>query len=183
MKHYVAFLRAINVGGHTVTKDRLLAVFSSLGLTDGETFLASGNVLFATQVSTASKLEGKIASALESALGYEVATFLRTQDEVFDAMACRPFPPKELSRGVAYNIGFLAKALTAEQSKKLAALRTENDSLVAVGREIHWLCQTRQSESSFNGGKLERNLGLKVTFRSESSLNKLLSRWRARSSG
>ena len=46
MPRYVAFLRAINVGGHIVKMDQLRKLFTQLGLTDVETFIASGNVLF-----------------------------------------------------------------------------------------------------------------------------------------
>ena len=41
---YAAFLRAINVGGHVVKMDQLRRLFESLGFSDVETFIASGNV-------------------------------------------------------------------------------------------------------------------------------------------
>ena len=43
MTRYIAFLRAINVGGHTVKMDQLRALFEELGLSNVETFIASGN--------------------------------------------------------------------------------------------------------------------------------------------
>ena len=46
MTKYIAFLRAINVGGHTVKMDRLRGLFESLGVLNVETFIASGNVIF-----------------------------------------------------------------------------------------------------------------------------------------
>ena len=46
MSRYLAFLRAINVGGHTVKMDALRHIFESLGFTSVETFIASGNVIF-----------------------------------------------------------------------------------------------------------------------------------------
>ena len=46
MTRSVAFLRGINVGGHRVTKEQLVAPFAGLGCGDLDTFLASGNVLF-----------------------------------------------------------------------------------------------------------------------------------------
>ncbi len=173
MTQYVAFLRAINVGGHTVTKDRLIAIFESLGLTQVETFIASGNVIFATGKVARATLEKKIATALEQKLGYEVATFLRTDEEIAEILKAQPFSQKMFSTAAAYNIGFLHNELDSGQQKKLVAFRTEIDELAAVGREVHWLCRKKQSESTFNGGKLERALGLKVTFRSQSSLTKL----------
>ena len=46
MPRYIAFLRAINIGGHTVKMDDLRQLFESLQFTSVETFIASGNVIF-----------------------------------------------------------------------------------------------------------------------------------------
>ena len=49
MPRYIAFLRAINVGGHnTVKMDFLRQLFESLGFSNVETFIASGNIVFET---------------------------------------------------------------------------------------------------------------------------------------
>ena len=58
MTRYIAFLRAINVGGHVVKMDALRRLFESLGFSNVETFIASGNVLFETNLN--SDLEKKI---------------------------------------------------------------------------------------------------------------------------
>ena len=81
MPRYIAFLRAINVGGHTVKMDRLRQIFDSLGFSNVETFLASGNVVFETTAQDTAALETRITAGLRAALGYEVATFLRTPAE------------------------------------------------------------------------------------------------------
>jgi len=46
MPRYVAFLRAINVGGHVVTMAQLKRAFEAVPLASVETFIASGNVIF-----------------------------------------------------------------------------------------------------------------------------------------
>ena len=81
MARLFAFLRAINVGGHTVTMDKLRRTFEELGLFDVETFIASGNVMFNSPGTSLSGLERKIAARLEESLGYEVVTFIRTAPE------------------------------------------------------------------------------------------------------
>ena len=82
MQRYIAFLRAINVGGHTVKMDALRVLFESLGFINVETFIASGNVLFETPDGDPQEMETKIEACLRSALGYEVATFIRTRAEL-----------------------------------------------------------------------------------------------------
>jgi uncharacterized protein (DUF1697 family) len=60
MPRYVAFLRAINVGGHIVKMDYLRSLFEELGFTNVETFIASGNVVFDSSYKNPASLEKKI---------------------------------------------------------------------------------------------------------------------------
>src|SRR6185369_8391120 len=60
MPKYVAFLRAINVGGHVVKMDQLRALFEALGFANVETFIASGNVIFDSKSKNVAALERKI---------------------------------------------------------------------------------------------------------------------------
>ena len=78
MFRFIAFLRAINVGGgRTVKMQSLRQVFESLGFSRVTTFIASGNVVFETTTKKTRALERKIERALKTALGYEVRTFVR----------------------------------------------------------------------------------------------------------
>ena len=51
MSRYIAFLKAINVGGHNVKMDQLRKIFESMQFKNVETFIASGNVIFETESS------------------------------------------------------------------------------------------------------------------------------------
>jgi len=82
MPKYVAFLRAINVGGHTVKMDHLRLIFEAMGLKNVETFIASGNVIFDSTAKNSKALESKIEEFLQERLGYQVATFIRSTSEV-----------------------------------------------------------------------------------------------------
>jgi uncharacterized protein (DUF1697 family) len=60
MSKFVAFLRAINVGGdRTVKMQSLRQVFESLGCSRVTTFIASGNVVFDTTTKRTKTLERK----------------------------------------------------------------------------------------------------------------------------
>ena len=80
---YVAFLRGINVGGRNVKKADFIAPFEAAGFTGVETFIASGNVIAST-VSRAkpAALESALEHQLKMALGFDTATFLRSDSEV-----------------------------------------------------------------------------------------------------
>jgi uncharacterized protein (DUF1697 family) len=168
---YVAFLRAINVGGHTVKMDRLRAEFDALGFRDVETFIASGNVLFAAASGDPSTLEHRIEERLEKTLGYPVATFLRTPEELAAVVGYEPFPERDETTGLW--VGFLKSELSREARDKLVAFRTEVDELESRGREAFWMCRTRFSESKVSGAKMEKALAMPATFRNVTTVRKL----------
>ena len=177
MPRYIAFLRAINVGGHTVKMDHLREIFESLGFANVETFIASGNVVFETTVEDVAGLEARIASALQAALGYEVATFIRTETELARIAAHEAFPQAQLAAAYALNIAFLAAPLDAEAVRKLMALKTAIDDFAAHEREIYWLCLKKQSESSFSNAILEKTLGRQSTLRGANTVEKMAAKY------
>ena len=179
MPRYIAFLRAINVGEHTVKMDRLRGIFESLGFANVETFIASGNVVFETAAMDAAALETRIASALQAALGYEVATFLRTDAELARIVAHEAFPPSHLDAAQALNIAFLAAPLDAESVRKLMALKTAIDDFATHEREIYWLCRKKQSESTFSNAVLEKTLRRQATFRGGNTVQKMAAKYAA----
>jgi uncharacterized protein (DUF1697 family) len=114
MTTYVAFLRGINVGGHTVKMDALRELLSQLGLSDIRTFIQSGNVFFASS-ELPEHLERRIAEHLEQALGYAVPTFVRTipqLEKVIDFTEFRDIEPKEDERHMVLFTSHREKVVT-----------------------------------------------------------------------
>ena len=141
MSRYIAFLRALNVGGHTVKMEALRALFEGLGFAGVETFIASGNVIFQTRARGDAKLEGKIEAQLHQALGYEVKAFVRSDAELAAIARYQPFKPALMKQAVALNVAFLAEPLDQEAERKLQPFRTGIDEFHAHGRELYWLCR------------------------------------------
>lgn len=163
-------LRAINVGGRVVRMERLRGLFGGLGFEDVETYIASGNVLFTCRSRSTRTLELKIEKRLMAALGFEVATFIRTGAEVAAIARRQPFSAPRIRSAGAYCVGFLAEPLDAASRKALMALRTAIDEFDVNGREVYWLCRTRQGESTFSNAIMERALGVRSTFRAMSTV-------------
>src|SRR5688572_12009974 len=117
---YIAFLRAINVGGHTVKMTRLRALFEDLGLSNVETFIASGNVIFESAAKDVRALEKKIEAHLRKALGYEVKTFIRSAAELQEVAQHDPFSQGEMEgEGNVLYIGFVGASPEQEATRKL----------------------------------------------------------------
>ncbi len=173
----VAFLRAINVGGaHVVKMDALRAHFEALGFTNVETFIASGNVVFASRATDLAAIERKIEKGLQSALGYEVKTFVRTEAEVAAVAAHKPFAAAAMKSCAALNVGFLAAALDPVAVKTLMALKTEIDDFHVNGREVYWICMKRQSGSTMNNARFEKLVKASTTFRGVNTIARLVER-------
>jgi uncharacterized protein (DUF1697 family) len=177
MPRQVAFLRAINAGGHTVTMAELHTQFEALGFTGVETLGASGNVLFESRSTAPVALERKIERQLERALGYEVATFLRSDAELAEIARFAAFPAAQREAARAFNVGLLKAELGAPARARVTGLETELDALRVRGRELFWLCRVKQSESSFSNAVPERALGIRATFRSMSTIAKLAAKY------
>jgi uncharacterized protein (DUF1697 family) len=177
MPRLVAFLRAINVGGHTVTMDELRKHFREAGFGDVETFIASGNIVFESSAGPGPALERRIADRLARALGYDVATFVRTADEVRAIARHEPFTAAARAGAGALVVGFLAGPLAPAGRKALMALRTGIDDFEVHGREFYWLCRKKQSESTFSNAVFERALAVQTTFRQATTVARLAAKY------
>jgi uncharacterized protein (DUF1697 family) len=175
---WVAFLRAINVGGHTVTMAALRGHFEALGCRGVETVIASGNVVFEASSKSPAALEKKIAAHLEARLGYAVATFLRTPAELAAVAARAPFPRSELDApGHGLYIGFLAAEPDPAARKRVLGLGSEVDALGLEGRELYWLRRGRFSDSKMSGNALERALGQPATLRNATTVRRMAAKF------
>lgn len=169
MPRYVALLRGLNVGGHRVKMDRLRALFGEMGFAGVSTFIASGNVLFEAGSAGADALERRIEAHLEAALGYAVATFLRTPEELAAAAALDPFPGSGAERTLM--VSFLKRAPDEALRARLDALRTPGDDFRVEGREVYWLTGERMSDSPV-GAQVAKALS-GGTMRNATSVRKL----------
>ena len=176
MPRYVAFLRAVNVGGRIVKMDELRRLFAGAGFADVETFIASGNVIFATTAKPGPALEARIEGALKKALGYEVPAFVRSLDDVVTAAGRSLFPEKDVAAAGALLVGLLKPPVDPAAQKRLNALDPTQHTFKIADNELYWLCKVKQSETKLTAGQIERALGGAATFRAISSLRKLVAR-------
>ncbi|HYU79264.1 MAG TPA: DUF1697 domain-containing protein [Vicinamibacterales bacterium] len=172
MPRYVAFLRAINVGGHVVKMDRLRQAFTAMRFSNVATFIASGNVIFESPAAPDEALETRIETALEKELGYDVATFVRSGAEVTRIAACEAYKASELGDAVLY-IGLLKEPLAAREKKIVESLQSPVDQLRVDKREIYWRASKSFRDAIFSPARLEKALGQAATFRNANTFRKL----------
>jgi uncharacterized protein (DUF1697 family) len=162
---YLAFLRAINVGGRTVKMTDLKRHLEEAGHAEVSTFIASGNVILSSS-KTPAALEKQLESDLEKALGYRVDVFVRTTDEIKAIAKADPFQGKE----GRVHIAFLKKAPPKSLEKELEAFE---DDLLVEGRELYWRCPGQMQDSKFSGAALEKLLKGPATLRNRNTIDRV----------
>jgi len=118
--------------------NRLRKLFESLGLSNAETFIASGDVVFDTPAESAETLEENIERHLRESLGYEVATFIRSTSELADIAHYQLFATSEPDEeGNSLYIAFLPAQPDDEAQQRLLTFRTEIDDFHVLERGIY----------------------------------------------
>jgi uncharacterized protein (DUF1697 family) len=159
--------------------DHLRDIFESLGFSKVETFIASGNLVFEAKSHDEDSLVKKIEKELKDSLGFEVATFLRSDSELAAIANYKPFPKSQMDSATALNVAFLSEPLDDKSKKSLMALKSDVDDFHVHGREVYWLCLKKQSESKFSNAVLEKTLGRKSTLRSLNTVRKMAGKYAA----
>jgi len=176
---FAAFLRAINVGGHTVRMDTLRRAFESMRFSAVETFIASGNVVFDTAITDTSRLTGTIERKLRGELGYDVATFLRSTTELREIADYKPFPGADHDPSASVYVVFLAAAPDAAVKRKLSALTTNEHEFRTRRREVYWL-RRKVDGVPFSAVALDKALGCLFTIRGAPTVAKMADKYCSR---
>ncbi len=164
-------MRAINVGKRRVKMDALRSHVDALGFTDAATLIASGNVAFTDPLGRSSTEVGEIFdSGLSKALGFDVVSALRTQDEVEAMIDARPFgspgdPGTDWTDDDVVHVSFLLADPPPEAAERLALLESEVDRFCLVGREVFWRRRGKLTDSAIEPKVLSRAIGVESTAR------------------
>ena len=178
MPQYIALLGGINVGGHRIKMAELAARFEELSFGGVETFIASGNVIFASDEEDAALLERQIETHLAQALGYAVPTFLRTTQEIAAIAGYAPFPHlPPIEEGHTLSVFFMAGVLPGASAAALLALRTSMDEFHTTGREVYWLCRGKTTESLVDWTRRGNRLLPPLTARNITTVRKLAAKY------
>jgi uncharacterized protein (DUF1697 family) len=175
MNKYIAFLRAINVGGNTIVKmDELRKLFESLGLVNVQTYIQTGNVIFDSDEKDSSALERQIERQLEKGLGKKIQLFVRTMREVESIAKQPPFNPEE---NETLHIVFLKSKPEKKSEQALIAFKSDVDDFTIKGREVYNLRYDRDA-SIFSNNFIEKTLGISGTTRNLTTIQKIVEKYR-----
>jgi len=174
---HAAFLKGINLGKRRLSNDELRGHIESLGVSEAAIFRASGNVVFSDPLKRGDdELVRLLEGGLERLLGYSVATFLRSAEELLEIAAARPFDAAtgERLHGKLQVMLLGARPATAARAAALE-LAGPDDALSFGERELYWLPAGGMSDSGLELKALERLLG-PMTIRTKGTIEQIAAR-------
>lgn len=135
MKRWAAMLRGVNLGGRKLLSKDLQATAEGLGFERVATLLASGNVVFDSDL-PGPKIEAKLEAALlAQGLGTDVV--VRDLDEMRAVIAANPFVDAAADHPSHMLVTFHRDPFPAEALERHAAIHLGGELLQANGRELY----------------------------------------------
>ncbi len=171
---YVAFLRAINVGGNAIIKMAdLKKMFEAAGLENVQTYIQSGNVIFESEEG-ADSLAKQIERLLEKTARYKIEVFVRTIREVQSIAEKSPFGVKD---GEMVYVTFLNTKPGKQSQQALLNHKSDADDFAFKGREVYSLRRDRE-KSVFSNNFLEKILKMPATSRNLTTITKIVEKYK-----
>lgn len=174
MKHWVAWLRGINVGAagkgrKSVPMAQLRELADGLGWSDVRTYIQSGNVVFAAS-GTAAAHEKKLEKAIVDHFDFEVPVVVCAITDLVKAQQANPFADVVDERPNLVHIGFPKAKLKKSVVKDLEPY-CKNGERVAVQGSFLWSdCPNGVGRSKLTPQALDRAVGASVTMRNAKTL-------------
>jgi uncharacterized protein (DUF1697 family) len=170
---YVAFLKGINVGGKSVIKmNELKTLFEAAGFTQVQTVLASGNVVFESEVINPDTITEKIEALLKKKWKREIPVFVRTIDELREMERSRPFKGIEIDTKMQLYVTFLYEFSRGLKIPELPSntriARMKDDAVFTVVKV------TPEMNTTDAMAALNKALGPKITMRNWNTILKIL---------
>jgi uncharacterized protein (DUF1697 family) len=146
MTAFIALLRAVNVGGTgKLPMSDLKTLCEAGGFAQVRTYIASGNVVFASELSEA-RVKAELEARLADYAGKPVGVCVRTAREMAQVRDANPFAAAPANRTVAI---FLDAAPPKDAAEK-AVGRADDEEIALGAREIY----VRYGEAGQGNSKL-----------------------------
>jgi uncharacterized protein (DUF1697 family) len=171
MQTYISMLRGINVSGHKqVRMADLKHLYESLGFTNVETYVQSGNVIFNGPEKDKAKLAKQIESQIETTFGFSVPVLIRSADDFQRVIETHPFRREEPLRVL---VTFLYERPDSSRLKTLSQYEDKVDQFAIGKQEIFLFCPGGYGRSKLSNTFFEKKLDVAATTRNWKTVNTL----------
>jgi uncharacterized protein (DUF1697 family) len=156
MPTYVAFLRAINVGGRFAKMPTLRTGLADKGFGEVESYIQSGNMRFTSSLRSASAVEKVFETALEELCGFTVRTIVRTPVQLGELTSYGAGLASPLEEEARRYVTFLQKDPDDELTATLDGWDVPGERAHVHGREVYlWLSHPSHT-AKLSNARIER---------------------------
>lgn len=171
----VSMLRGVNIGPHhRIRMADLKAVYESIGATDVETLIQSGNVVFRTRERSVERITERIGEAIEARFGFRPAVLMRTAAELRRVVERNPFAGRSGIDPARLAVQFLGREPDTEARGKLAAMPATPEEVVLEPRELYIYFPDGMARPKLSVAQVEKALGVSMTGRNWNTVGRLL---------
>ncbi len=175
MHSMIALLRAVNVGGRNrLPMTDLRNVAADLRFNAVQTYVQSGNLVFATDRADLLQIEAQLRTAIFEKSGVETDVFLRSSEEWQLAIRQNPFEAFAQSDPSRFAVVFLTQSPEEDAVAKLKASVKGNESIEVVGRHAYVCYPDGMGNSKLPIGVMEAKLAVRGTARNWNTVLQLL---------
>lgn len=168
---YIALLRGVNVGGHNKIKmAELRRELAAIGLTQVQTYIQSGNILF-TSDDSSSNIRQQVKDCIHHKFGVDAAVVLRTAEEWAQILQDCPYRDQPLAVGETIYVALFSEPPSSAALEQWEGVAPDKDECVVHGREVYLLL--RQSIVDSKRAQGLQKLCREVTTRNWNTMQKL----------
>ena len=174
MNKFISFLRGINVSGQKKIKmEDLKKLYLSLGYSDVQTYIQSGNVVF-TSGKEERILEKEISDKISQSFGFDVEITIKTKEYLEKILSINPYRKlNDFNTKIMY---FTLLKDEPEQNAidKLKSDKPVNDTFEVIGKEIYVYCPDGYGRTVYSNNYFENKLKIKATTRNWNTITKMI---------
>jgi uncharacterized protein (DUF1697 family) len=171
----ISMLRGINLGSHKRVKmDALRACYESMKLRDPQTYVQSGNVIFATREPDLERLARLIEKGIAQTFGFRSDVVLRTAPGLRDVVARNPFAKRNGIEPGKLIVTFLATDPEAEARSAVLKIKAGPEELKLSGRELYTYFPDGMGRSKLPWASVEKMFKTTVTSRNWNTVLNML---------
>jgi uncharacterized protein (DUF1697 family) len=173
LRRYVAFLRAVNVGGAgLLDMARLRRWAETLGLEQPRTFLTTGNLLFGAS-ERSSALESMLERGAPSGLGFATAFVVRDVRALDRALGANPFPEAARTDPAHLVVVFLKRPASKASFGELVRAHRGPETMHLDGTHLYAVYPEGIARSRLTLPRIEAALGTLGTARNWNTVTRL----------
>lgn len=172
---YVALLRGINVGRNKRIKMvDLVDTFESLGFRNVRTYLQSGNVIFESDSTDATKIAKCIERKINQTFSFSVKVIIRREQELENLIKSNPFVREGDVELDKLHVIFLSDVPELKATLNLDIDKAENEKFEIREGEVYLYCPNGYAGTKLKNALFEKELNTAATTRNWKTTNKLL---------